>query len=180
MSVLVLRGSVGGQIHGMGVADAYGLPFGFPGVGEPFEAPGPELVAIEDPYGVNEPDDQHRYGIHGYAWGVTNDEPGAWGCFGRWYIESVGTPGWLVLDAPAEAVVYDKRRTSGRCRVKRGTVAYMGALRGALDYMRQRWPEDAGPVPDWEGDPIIYPPAPPRAKPITWTHNHYGWLVPAP
>jgi hypothetical protein len=173
--VLVLRGSTAGWIQGVGIGDGWRPAFQFPAVGERFEAPGPELVAIRtNRAGANEPDDQQEHGIHGYWWGCTGGEQA--GAFGRW------RPGdFLILEAAERDVVHDKWRTTvGKVRVKRGVLAYMGSLEGAIDFMRERWPKDAGPPPDWHADPIIFPPPPAPAKPVTWVRNHCGWLVPAP
>jgi len=175
MSVLVLRGSTAGWIPGVGIGDGWRPAFQFPAVGERFEAPGPELVAIREGPAGNEPADQHEHGIHGYWWGCTGGEQVAAG-FGRWALGD-----FLILEAAERDVVHDKWRTTvGKVRVKRGQVAYMGRLEGAVDFMRERWPKDAGPPPDWYADPIIFPPPPAPAKPITWVRNHFGWLVPAP
>ena len=180
MTVLVLRGSIGGLTHGVGVCDSFGGPFRFPAVGESFEAPGPELVPIREATvdGVvrNVPDDQCEHGIHGYWWGHTGWERGAIGEFSRWALGE-----YLVLEADERDVVHDKWRTTvGKVRVKRGCVRFRGDLRGAIDYMRASWPSENGPPPAWEDDPALFPPPPPAAKPITWTRNHLGWTVPAP
>jgi hypothetical protein len=175
MSVLVLRGcSVGGRIHGVGIGDGWRPSFALGAVGERFEAPGPELVAIEtNGSGANEPDDQHAHGIHAFAWGVTNGEPAAVNDFNRWRGE--GT--WLVLEVAACDLVHDKRRSSGRCRVKRGSVKYRGALPGAVGVLRESWPKDT-PPPAWELDPVLFPPETPN-EPILWVRGPMGWLVPA-
>jgi hypothetical protein len=172
--VLVLRGSTAGWIQGVGISDACRPAFQFPAVGERFEAPGPELVAIRtNRAGVNEPDDQHEHGIHGYWWGCTGGEETS---FARWALGD-----FLILDAAERDVVHDKWRTTvGKVRVRRGVVAFMGTLPGAIDFMRARWPQENGPPPAWEDDPALFPPPPPVAKPITWVRNHFGWLVPAP
>ncbi len=171
--VLVLRGSRRGWIHGLGVCGAFGRAFQFPAVGERFEAPGPELVAIREGPAGNEPADQHEHGIHAFWWGCTGGE----GPLTRHYVGG----DYLVLDAAERDVVHDKSRTTvGKVRVKRGRLAFMGTLEGAIDYMRARWPKDAGPPPAWEDDPYVFPPPPAPAKPILWTRNWAGWLVPAP
>ena len=175
MSVLVLRGSTAGWIPGVGIGDGWRPAFQFPAVGERFEAPGPELVAIRETAGGNEPADQHEHGIHGYWWCCTGGEQVA-ARFGRWALGD-----FLILEAAERDVVHDKWRTTvGKVRVKRGVLAYSGTLAGAIIYMRERWPKDAGPPPAWEDDPIIFPPPPAPAKPILWTRNWAGWLVPAP
>jgi hypothetical protein len=174
VSALVLRGSAAGWIHGVGVCDAYGRAFQFPAVGERFEAPGPELVAIgTNRAGANEPDDQLEHGIHGYWWGCTGGEQVA-AEFGRWALGD-----FLILEAAEPDVVHDKWRTTvGKCRVKRGVVAFVGDLPGAVDYMRERWPQENGPAPAWEDDPGLFPPPPPPPKPTEWVYDgNNGRLV---
>jgi hypothetical protein len=162
--VLVLRGSRRGWIHGQGVCDAYGRAFQFPAVGEHFEA------AIKtNNQGANEPDDQHEHGIHAFWWGCTGGE----GPVTRRYVGE----DYLILDAAERDVVHDKRReTVGKVRVKRGILAYMGNLRGGIEFLAEHWPSDAGPPPPWQDDPTLFPP-PPRNDPILWLGNR---LVPAP
>jgi hypothetical protein len=171
-----------GWIHGRGVCDAFGRAFQFPPVGEHFEAPGPELVAIRvNAQGANEPDDQHEHGLHGFWWGCSGEE----GLVTQRYLGE----DYLILAALECDVVHDKHRTTvGKCRVKRGVVAYMGSLEGAIEYMSERWPKDAGPVPDWRADPHLFPPRatwigrhdpPPPPGKVYWKRNHQGHWYPA-
>jgi hypothetical protein len=138
-------------------------------------------VAIEDRWSAsgeplgNHPPDQHEHGLHGYAWGLTNGEGGAMSDFNRWRYGD----GLLVLDVAERDLVHDKRRTTGRCRVKRGTVRYLGDLAGAVAFMRERWPKRAGPAPAWEDDPMLFPPLRPEPPEPRWKLNRPGgWLVP--
>ena len=149
--VLVLRGSHKGQTWGMGACDAFGRPFQFPAVGECFEAPGPELQPIPRCPTTEQQGDLHEHGIHAFAWGeyVATEDVYRW-----------RSGDWLVLAVAEADIVLDKGRVAGKCRVKRGVVAYIGELPSAIDFMRARWPAD-DPAPAWEQE-LAAALAPPR------------------
>jgi len=158
--ILVLRAcGDDGTIMGTGVSDSYPPAFQFPPVGEVFDWPGPELVKIpRDRPGANDHEGRqlHAEGIHGYGWGVSA-EPEFADCLRYW--KRNGMTSWLVLACRPEHVMFDKHRRSplGKCRAKRGAVAYFGDLDGAVAYMRARWDPSVAPMPAWETS-ALFPP----------------------
>ena len=164
--VLILRASLDGVIPGVGVSDAHGCSYRFPAIGESFEWAGPELVGIVDgrllPNDLAESDGTVRHlhveGIGGYAWGISSEPEFADQCR-NWRRQ--GMNDWLVLACDPKDVAYDKGRSGvGKCRVKRGVVAYLGDLAGALDCLRAHWPDEYGKAPSWEESPLFPPPDP--------------------
>jgi hypothetical protein len=178
--VLVLLAAPGtGWVQGLGDHAGWRPAFPLPSVGSAFEAPGGELVPW-DGRGMG-PVAHFESGVVGYSWGVTNSEPAARPDFDRWRLDYHLYGGhWILLDVAARASDYElfPGRTIGRARCKRGSVAYKGDLEGAVDFMRARWPGDAGAPPAWEDDPIVFPPPPPPPKPTEWVYDgNNGRLV---
>jgi hypothetical protein len=125
-----------------------------PGVGEPFEVPPgasrPTRRAKDEPG----PRRTHPLWIPGYSWGITHGVLD-W----RW--------DWHVLDVAPGDLIHVRKYPSGRCWVKRGSVAYVGDLAGAVACMRSRW--KGSPPPDWED--MLFPPPPPPPKPTEWVFD---------
>jgi hypothetical protein len=151
------------SIDGAGDGSSSGQAFVFPDVGEPFEWPGPELLPIVDDHPFQcqhvEADATVRSlneeGLHGHLWCLSGEDEFAGSI--RWW-RSKGYADWLVAECEPTGLVFDHGRTRAKCRMKRGTVVFVGDTAGTVGYLTSRWPCDAGPVPAWETNEHLFPP----------------------